>query len=100
MLLTFSNRSANLEGIAFVTRWANAVGSVIVGFTYRIDTALVVIDARIFTFLTDTCKSSWTIGIDSALWFALLEGISLKSWRAGTDASISTRSGDGIETTR
>jgi hypothetical protein len=98
-LWRFSNRFANLVGIAIITRRTDAVSSVIISFAYRIDTTLVVIDARILALLTYACKGSGTVRINGALWFAFLERISLQPRWTSTDASVANGSSDGVEST-
>ena len=87
--LTFSDRSANLEGVSFIPRRTDASRPVIVDFTDGVDPTLIVVNTRVFAFLADTCKCSWAVAVYSTFRLALHIRISLKTWWAGTDTSVS-----------
>ena len=58
--------------------------------------ALIIRDARVFTFLTNACKCSWTVCIYSTFRFALYVRITLQPRWTATYASITQRSSKGI----
>ena len=99
-MLTFSNRSTNLERIAFVARRTNARCAMDSHLTNRIHAALVLIHARIFTFLRDTGQRCRTVRVDGTLGPALGVRITLQAKRTCTLAHVADWAGDGIDAAR
>ena len=89
LTLTFSNWCANLVRVPFIARRTDASCPVVVDFTDGVNPALIVVNAGIFAFLADTCKCSWAVAVYSTFRLALHIRISLKTWWAGTDTSVS-----------
>ena len=87
--LTFSDRSANLEGVSFIPRRTDASRPVIVDFTDGVDATLIVVHTRVLALLADTCESSRAVRVNSALWFALNVWVSLESRGTGAHTSVS-----------
>ena len=61
----------------------------IVDLTDGVNPTFIVVNARIFAFLADTCKCSGTVAVYGAFRLALHIGISLETRRTGTDTSVS-----------
>ena len=72
----------------------------VANLTDRIDAALVVIDARIFALLADTCKSARAILINCTFRLALHERVSLKARGASALADVASWSCNCILSTR
>ena len=89
-----------MVSISFISRWTNAVRSVVVDLTNSIDATLVVIDTWVLALLTDTCSVDGTIAVYCTLWLADDEWVTLEARRTGAETPVSRRSRDGILTTR
>ena len=98
--LTYSNGGADLVSIALISGRADASRPVVLDFTECIDPALVVINAGIFTLLTDTSQSSWAVLVNSTLRLALDKGVSLQSRRTGALADAAGRTSNSVLTAR
>ena len=61
----------------------------IVDLTDGVNPTFIVVNARIFAFLADTCKCSGTVAVYGAFRLALHIGISLETRRTGADTSVS-----------
>ena len=68
--------------------------------TDGVDATLVVIDTGILALLADTCEGAHTVAVYSALGLAEDVGVTLETRGTGADASVTTRSGQSVLTTR
>ena len=89
-----------MVSISFISRWADAVRSVVVDLTNCIDATLVVIDTGVLAFLTDTCEGVGTVAVHSTFWLADDKWVTLEARRTGAETPVSRWSGNGILTTR
>ena len=94
--LTYSNGGADLVSIALISWRADASRPVVLDFTQSVDPALVVIDAGIFTLLTDTGQSPRAVFVNSTLRPALDKGISLQSRRTCALADAAGRTSNRV----
>ena len=97
--LTFSNRSATLVRISFITRWTDAVGPMVPYFTDSIYSTLIVVNTGIFALLADTCKSCRTVTINGTLRATFWIWIPLETGWTGALTVGSGWSGNSIYST-
>ena len=100
MQLTFPDGRADLIGVPLIARWADARGPVDPNLADSIDTALVVIHARVLALLLDTSQGPTTVAVHVTFRFTFRVGVSLKTSGAGTLAVVADRSSDGIAAAR
>ena len=68
--------------------------------TDGVDAALVVIDTGVLALLADACEGAHAVAVYCALGLAEDVGVTLETRGTAADAEVTTRSGQGVLTTR